>query len=254
MPVVTVFNQKGGVGKTTTCVNLAAGLARLERRPVAIDLDSQAHLTLSCGVRGVAGRDSIAGFFIEQRPLGELLRDGTAGLRVIPSHFELAKVDALFGRDKDIAGRLRTGLGAGLAQDGAPILIDCCPMLGVLTLNAVLAADRILIPVSADHLSLQGVERLEGALRALETKLGRSFPRRVVLTRFDSRRRLSYRIYEVLKRRFGEALCQTRITENVSLAESPGRGQDVFAYAPHSQGAKDYRALTEELAQEGFFG
>ncbi len=253
MSVITVFNQKGGVGKTTTCVNLTAALARMQQKPVAIDLDAQAHLTLSLGMRGVISDESMAGFFKDDRSLTSLMRIAPGGLQVIPAHLELSKVDALFGNNKSIAGKLRGGLRASFPLNGVPILIDCCPMMGVLTLNAVLACDRVLIPVSADYLSLQGVHRLDAALQALEKALKRSFPRKVVVTRFDSRRRLSYEIYDKLGQHVGDALCRTCITENVSLAESPGHGMDIFSYAPRSQGAKDYRLLAEELQGVGFF-
>ncbi len=111
---------------------------------------------------------------------------------------------------------MKKGFGEDLALTGAPILIDCCPMLGVLTLNALLASDRVLIPVSADFLSLQGVHRLDSALNVLETKLKRRFERRIVVTRFDSRRKLSHEIYDKLKERFGSRVCNSRIGENVA--------------------------------------
>jgi len=253
MSVITVFNQKGGVGKTTTCVNLAAALARVQRPPIAVDLDSQAHLTLSLGLRGIGSDESIASFFNADKPLDALVKTAPNGLSVIPSHLELAKVDALFGANKSIAGKLRGGLRTSFPANGTPILIDCCPMMGVLSLNAVLAADRVLIPVSADHLSLQGVHRLDAALHALEKSLQRTFPRKVVVTRFDSRRRLSYEIYDKLGEHVGDRLCRTCITENVSLAESPGQGMDIFSYAPRSPGARDYGLLAEELQEAGFF-
>jgi chromosome partitioning protein len=126
-------------------------------------------------------------------------------------------------------------------------------MLGVLTLNALLAADRVLIPVSADFLSQQGVHRLDAALNVLEKKLQRKFERRIVVTRFDSRRKLSYDIFDKLKERYGSQVCSTRIGENVALAASPMHGLDVFAFAPHTPGAADYKALTLELVKSGFF-
>ncbi|MDP1941435.1 MAG: ParA family protein, partial [Gallionella sp.] len=120
-------------------------------------------------------------------------------------------------------------------------------------LNALLASDRVLIPVSADFLSLQGVHRLDSALNVLEVKLKRKIERRILVTRFDSRRKLSYEIYEKLKSRFGDVVCNTRIGENVALATSPMHGQDVFEYAPRSPGAADYQNLTKELWDSGFF-
>jgi len=147
---------------------------------------------------------------------------------------------------------LKQGLADELALTGAPILIDCCPMLGVLTLNALLAADKVLIPVSADYLSQHGVHRLDSALNVLQKKLQRTFERRIVVTRFDSRRKLSYDIYDKLKQRYGNLVCKTRIGENVALATSPMHGLDVFAYAPQSPGATDYKLLAIELMESGF--
>lgn len=123
----------------------------------------------------------------------------------------------------------------------------------VLTLNALLAADRVLIPVSADFLSLQGVHRLDSALNVLEKKLQRKFARRIVVTRFDWRRKLAYDIFDRVKDRYGDLVCNTHISENVALAASPMHGLDIFAYAPSSPGAVDYMALTVELMKSGFF-
>ena len=253
MPVIAVFNQKGGVGKTTTALNVGAALATRSRRPVLIDLDPQSSLSLSMGLRAVEADSSVYAFFRDGRPLSSLVRSQPSGVRLIPSSLELSKVEALHGSDPAISRRLREGIEAELALAGSLILIDCCPMLGVLTLNALIAADRVLMPVSADYLSLEGVHKLDAALGVLEQRLGKRFLRRVVATRFDARRRLSYEIHRELNARFAETMCQTVISETVSLAESPMRGKDIFAYAPHSQGAKDYRALTEELEAGNFF-
>lgn len=253
MATIAIFNQKGGVGKTTTCLNLTAGLTRAQRCPVVIDLDPQAHMTLASGVRDVRADTSVAAFFKGGAPLANLIQETAGGWQLIPATLELAKIDVMFGNDTQAGMMLCHGLKEELALTGAPVLIDCCPMLGVLTLNALLAADRVLIPVSADFLSLQGVHRLEVALNVLETKLKRRIERRVVVTRFDARRKLAFEIYDKVKERYGDLVCNTRISENVALATSPMHAKDIFSFAPNSPGAVDYKALTLELIKSGFF-
>ena len=253
MAVIAVFNQKGGVGKTTTCLNVTAALNIAQQCPIAMDMDPQGHLSLASGAGRTAPNGGMASFFKHKTKLSSLLQGAPAGWQIIPASLELAKIDALFGSDPKAARLLRQGLHEDLTLTGAPILIDCCPMLGVLTLNALLAADRVLIPVSADFLSLQGVHRLDSALNVLEKKLNRRFERRIVVTRFDHRRKLAFDIYEKLRERYGALVCETRIGETVGLATSPMYGKDVFDFAPHSPGAADYRALTQELWDSGFF-
>lgn len=253
MAVIAVFNQKGGVGKTTTTLNVAAALARMGKDPIAIDLDPQAHLTLSLGLTSVAGADSIAAFFREEKVLAQLPRELPSHLRIIPAHMELSKIEALHGKSASAARRLKQGLEEELGREGVPILIDCCPMLGVLSLNAIIAAHRVLVPVSADFLSMQGVHKLDLALKALEGPLGRRIEKRIVLTRFDARRKLAFEIHDKLRERFGDEVCETRVVENVALATSPTVGKDVLEFAPSSPGARDYARLTMELVEKGFF-
>jgi len=254
MAVIAVFNQKGGVGKTTSTLNIVAALAMAQRQPIALDMDPQGSLSLASGLKDARTQTrNMAAFFKDKTPLANLLHDTPAGWQLIPASIELSKIDVMYGSDPNAAKILKQGLSEELALTGAPILIDCCPMLGVLTLNALLACDRVLIPVSADYLSQQGVHRLDAALNVLEKKLQRKFERRIVVTRFDSRRKLSYDIHDKLRERYGNQVCQTRIGENVALATSPMHGLDIFAFAPHTPGAADYRALTLELMKSGFF-
>lgn len=254
MAVIAVFNQKGGVGKTTTCLNLTAALAKARHNPIALDMDPQGHLSLACGIKNPhAAEVSLDAFFKHKTPLTQLLRDTPAGWQIISSSLGLSKVDALYGSDPKAATLLKQGIRVDLSLSGAPVLIDCCPMLGVLTLNALLAADRVLIPVSADYLSLQGVHRLDAALNVLEQKLQRSFERRIVVTRFDTLNKFAHDNFDRLKKRFGDWVCNTRIAESAELATSPMHGKDIFAYSPNSPGAADYKALTIELVKSGFF-
>jgi chromosome partitioning protein len=254
MPAIAVFNQKGGVGKTTTALNIGAALVNRGREPLLIDLDPQSSLTLSRGLRNVAANSSLYAFFNDAQPLTKLTLSPHAGAKIVPASIELSKIETLHGADASISRRLKQGIEREFAGADKLILMDCCPMLGVLTLNALIAADCVLLPVSADFLSLESATKLYAALGVLEKRLQRNFVRRVVVTRFDGRRRLSYDIYRELQGRYGKTLCETVISESVSLAESPMHGKDIFAYAPGSQGAVDYEALTAELDADKFFG
>ena len=131
-------------------------------------------------------------------------------------------------------------------------LIDCCPFLGVLSLNAIFAADRMLIPVSSDYLSLRGALQIEHTLKALEPVLKRRIERRYLLTRFDRRRKMSFDIQERLRQQFGAELCETVISENVAIAEAPALNRDIFAHHSTSRGAQDYLALMGELRAARF--
>jgi len=261
---LTVFNQKGGVGKTTTVLNLGAAMTRRNAAPVMVDLDAQAHLT-SILAPEANGAASLFTFYNESKPLRALslpVALGQGAAELLPAHSELLKVDTLFGKGPHILNKLREGLDAAYRADPAsdgdqrgdqrPILIDCCPMLGVLSLSGIFASERVLIPISTDFLALRGAVQLENTLRALEHVLKTRVPRRYLLTRFDGRRKMSHDIAAQLAERFGDELCSTRIAENVSVSESPARGQDIFRHAPESRGAKDYEALLEELLSSGF--
>ena len=247
---LTIFNQKGGVGKTTTVLNLGAALARRGLAPLLVDLDAQAHLTSILGPV-VSGGESLFAYYSSGKLLTEIGRSIYFGGDLIPAHSELIKVDTLYGKGPDILNRLKQGLDS--AYDAKrPVLMDCCPMLGVMSLSGIFASERVLIPISTDFLALKGAYALEKTLRALEHVLKRRVERRYLLTRFDARRRMSHDIAAQLAGRFGAELCETRIAETVAVAESPAVGKDIFSHAPESRGAQDYGKLLEELLASRF--
>jgi len=253
MTVIAVFNQKGGVGKTTTVLNLAAGMARMGRAPACIDLDPQAQLSAALGVIAQQGDESAYGLFQRSRTLAELLKTRPNGIAIVPAHIELAKVETLYGKGYNAINKLnasfQTERAAGIET---PWIIDCCPLVGVLSLNAIFASDGVLVPISADYLSMNGAVQISKTLHALEQVLKRRVPRRYVVTRFDKRRGMSADILQTARQAFGADVCATVISENVSLAQSPAQQQDIFAFAPSSHGAQDYAALLAELLADGF--
>jgi chromosome partitioning protein len=251
---IAVFNQKGGVGKTTTALNLLAGIAQRGVRPLGLDFDPQAHLSHVFGVQPRLADETVYSFFVRQRPLGDIAVITRSGVVVCPAHLELAKLDALLGKGVNVVTRLRSALRGSEKPDG-PVVIDCGPLLNLLSLNAVFACDLVLVPVSADYLALQGAEGVNRALDALEPVLRKRVARRFVLTRYDSRRRMSADVAQRMQAAFRpEEICTTRIRESVKLAESPAVALDVFRHAPNSHGARDYGALVEELVASGFLG
>jgi chromosome partitioning protein len=252
MSIIAVFNQKGGVGKTTTALNLLAAIAMRGQRPLGIDLDPQAHLSQVFGVNPRLADDSVYSFFVRQRPLDDIARITRSGVVLCPAHLELAKLDSLLGKSVNIVTRLRQALHAPEAGTG-PVVIDTCPLFNVLSLNAVFACDLLLVPVSCDFLALRGAVAVERALNALEPVFKHRLPRRYVLTRFDARRRMSGEVVEQMAQvLLSDEICTTRIRESVRLAESPAVELDVFRHAPGSSGAQDYQALADELMGAGF--
>lgn len=253
MTIVAVFNQKGGVGKTTTALNLAAALIRTGRTAYGIDLDPQAHLSSISGITANSGEDTVLSMFQRNRPIRELVQESANRINIIPAHTELSKVDALYGKGYNVVNRLNTSLMTeNLGKKDSSVVIDCSPIIGVLSLNAIFASQGLIVPISADHLSTKGAMQIEKSLNALENVMKRRIQRRYLLTRFDGRRRMAWEVLRLVEDHFGQEVCRTRIAENVSLAESPALNMTVFEHAPTSRGAHDYDELVEELLADGF--
>lgn len=247
----TVFNQKGGVGKTTTALNLTAAFGLAGLHPLAIDLDPQAHLTSLCGVSTAGAEQSLYAHYRDNKPLGDIIQDTGRGWSLLPAHLELAKIDTQFGKGLNILHKLALSLDREHLDAQRAIILDCSPQVSVLSLSAIFAADLVLVPVSADYLAVKGAVQVEKTLSALGPVLKKRIARRYVITRFDARRKMSWEIDRTFREKFGADVCETRIAESVSIAESPFGEQDVFAHARGSRGAKDYQALYDELALVG---
>ena len=248
MSRIAVFNQKGGVGKTTTVLNLAAALNRINVSPLLIDMDPQGHLTQIQEESSLSATQSLFGFYQDNKPLSQLEIQWPNLGSLIPSHKELIKVDSIFGKGPAILNKLRLGLDT-LEKESTPrnTIIDCCPYLGVLSLSAIFASDLVLIPISSDFLSLQGAKKVEQTLKALEPVVKKRINRRYLMTCFDRRRGMTFEVQEQAQTIFGSEVCTTVISENVAVAESPQFKKDVFRYNASSAGAQDYEALLNEL-------
>ncbi len=248
MRVISVINQKGGVGKTTTALNVGHALALAGHRVLLIDLDPQAHLTDCLGLHAYEGEgvDTVLldGGKIEEHSLA--IRDN---LRLLPAGPRLGMFESENSSATGVARgwRLKHAVGAMAEQRCDFVLIDCPPSAGLLTMNALMVSAELLIPVASDYLSLHGLSRLMPILDHVDKTLKRSAKRWLVLTRFQRQRRLAREVQQKLYQYFPDNLMPTAIRENVSLAESPSYGQTIFEYKKRSYGAHDYLCLANNL-------
>lgn len=247
---IAVMNQKGGVGKTTTAANLCHGLALRGRHVIAVDLDPQGHLSASFGHHDPdPGLDRL----MDGNALpDEVLHTVRESLDLVPPGARLNEVDGLKEGGAARGRLLRNAL--SLLPERDFVIIDCPPSSGLLGMNALLAADELLIPVTGDYLSLSGLSRLMRILRQLEEKTGRPLPARMVMTRFNARRRHAREVREKIQQYFPRQLSGNTIREAAALAECPSFGKSIFEYRPTSISAQEYEALTREYLSRETIG
>jgi chromosome partitioning protein len=276
MRSIAIMNQKGGVGKTTTTVNLAAALAGLGKQVSVIDMDPQAHASLHLGVEPQPDGPSVYDVLVHRAPLADVRRQVRDNLWLVASHVDLATAEveisrtlgeAMQGGDQTQNGRpqldhLFTILRNAVDADPHPpdyLLIDCPPSLGLLTLNALVAVREVLIPLQPHFLALHGLSKLLETIDLIARGLnGRLRLAGVVLCMYESSTRLAGEVTADVERFFqaahshetpwsGARVFETRVRRNVRLAEAPSFGQSIFQYAPSSHGAADYQQLAEEI-------
>jgi chromosome partitioning protein len=249
--VMTIANQKGGVGKTTTAVNLAACLALHGRQVLVVDLDPQGNASTALDVDHRAGTPSVYNVLIEDQPLASIVQPVAAipGLYCAPATIDLAGAEIelvpLVARE----GRLNRAL-AGYDTAGLDyILIDCPPSLGLLTVNALVAATEVLIPIQCEYYALEGLEQL---LRTVELVRGHLNPElfisTILLTMYDGRTRLASQVAEEVREHFGDVVLSAVIPRSVRVSEAPSYGQSVITYDPGSSGAQAYLDAAREVA------
>jgi chromosome partitioning protein len=254
---IAIINQKGGVGKTTTAVNLGAALAREGKRVLLIDLDPQANMTVHFGIEAREGSPSLYHVLLEEKQLSEVLRPTSLpSLWVAPSNLDLAGSEVELVSEIGREHRLREAIDAWIrsfTSMGQPepadfILIDCPPSLGLLSVNGLVASTDVFIAVQTEFFALRGLTKLLDLIELVRKRLNPGIAiSGIVAGLYDARRNLNREVLDELRSHFGKTVFNTVIRENVRLAEAPSHGKSIFEYAPDSHGAADYQALAREV-------
>lgn len=246
--IVAIVNQKGGVGKTTTAVNLAASLASQGQRALLIDMDPQGNACSGLGVFASPQDQTLYHVLLGQVPIEEVVREtNVPGLALVPSNTQLVGAEIELVSELARETRLKRAL-AKLPASWDVVLLDCPPSLGLLTVNALTAADAVLIPLQCEYYALEGLSHL---LKTIELVRGSLNDRLsldgILLTMFDARNNLSHQVVEEVRQHFPGQVCETVIPRNVRLSEAPSHGKPGILYDVASRGVQAYIALAEEL-------
>jgi chromosome partitioning protein len=249
--IMTIANQKGGVGKTTTAVNLAASLSQHNIRVLVVDLDPQGNASTAFDVDHHVGRDSVYNALVEERPLAEVVTEvaDMPGLYCAPATIDLAGAEIELVPMVAREGRLLRSIEQLDTSNYDYVLIDCPPSLGLLTINALVAAEEVLIPIQCEYYALEGLEQL---LRTVELVRGHLNAKlrisTILLTMYDGRTRLATQVADDVRSHFGDVVLHTIIPRSVRVSEAPSYGQSVITYDPASSGAVAYAEAARELA------
>ncbi|MBQ5845849.1 MAG: ParA family protein [Selenomonadaceae bacterium] len=249
--IIAVANQKGGVGKTTTSVNLSAAFAEMGKKVLLIDCDPQGNATSGLGIEKDGLELSIYDALINDTPMEEIIIQTQFGLDMVPSVMDLAGAEVELVNLDDKQYRLKKAV--ELVKDKYDyILIDCPPSLGHVTLNALTAADSVLLPLQCEFYALEGLSQLLSTVQLVQEQLNENLRiEGLVLTMYDSRTNLAEQVVEEVKTHFPDMVYATKIPRNVRLSEAPSFGKPIFAYASSAKGAQAYMSLAEEVVANG---